>query len=110
MTTETLTEEQKMAMAPGIVFADGPAGRRARVAGTGLDVDEIINAWRFSDHTVQGCHDEYWWWLPIDVVERAVRYYELFPEEIDAWLAEGDRAVEEAEAEGRVIHVPLNET
>ena len=35
-----------MRRAPGIVFADGPAGRRAAVGGTGLDVWEIVATWR----------------------------------------------------------------
>ena len=42
-----------------------------------------------------GCHEQFWWWLPIEVVETAVRYYERFPDEIDAWLAEGDRLIDE---------------
>ncbi len=35
---ELLEEAVKMRRCPGIVFADGPSGRRARVAGTGLEV------------------------------------------------------------------------
>jgi len=39
---ELLNEALKMRRCPGILFADGPTGRRARVAGTGLDVWEVI--------------------------------------------------------------------
>jgi uncharacterized protein (DUF433 family) len=35
-----------MRCCPGILFADGPTGRRARVAGTGLDVWEVIATYR----------------------------------------------------------------
>ena len=43
---EMLTEAVKMRHIPGIVFADGPAGRRARIAGTGIDVFEIVRDYR----------------------------------------------------------------
>ena len=46
---ELLDEAIQMRRCPGIVFADGPAGRRARVAGTGLDVWEIIATYRSVD-------------------------------------------------------------
>lgn len=39
---ELLRESVRMRRVPGIVFADGPSGRRAVVAGTGLDVWEIV--------------------------------------------------------------------
>ena len=45
MTTELLDEGIRMRRAPGIVFADGATGRRAVVAGTGLDVWEVIATW-----------------------------------------------------------------
>ena len=32
MTAETLTEEEKIRRVPGVIFADGPIGRRARIA------------------------------------------------------------------------------
>src|SRR5919198_5830930 len=43
---EMLTEAVRMRRIPGIVFADGPTGRRARVAGTGIDVFEIVRDYR----------------------------------------------------------------
>ena len=46
MTKDLLTEAIKMRRAPGVVFADGPAGRRPVVAGSGLDVWEVIATWR----------------------------------------------------------------
>jgi hypothetical protein len=41
-----LVEAARMQRVPGIVFADGPTGRRARVAGTGLDGFEVIRTYR----------------------------------------------------------------
>jgi hypothetical protein len=39
---ELLDEALKMRRCPGIGFADGATGRRARLAGTGIDVWEVI--------------------------------------------------------------------
>ncbi len=39
---ELLEEALKMRRCPGILFADGVTGRRARVAGTGVEVWEVI--------------------------------------------------------------------
>jgi hypothetical protein len=40
--TSLLREAVRMRRVPGIVFMDGPVGRRASIAGTGLDVWEVI--------------------------------------------------------------------
>ncbi|MGI8552598.1 MAG: DUF433 domain-containing protein [Dehalococcoidia bacterium] len=85
MTTETLAEEEKMRRAPGIIFADGPSGRRARIADTGLDVFEIIKEYlargRKWERLTAGFH-----WLTEEQLQAALAYYERFPEEIDARL------------------------
>ena len=39
---DLLVEAVKMRRCPGIIFADGPTGRRARLAGTGIDIWEFI--------------------------------------------------------------------
>ena len=38
MTTELLDEAIRMRRAPGVLFVDGPTGRRAVLAGTALEV------------------------------------------------------------------------
>ena len=38
LASELLAEAAKMRRCPGVVFADGPSGRRARVEGTGIEV------------------------------------------------------------------------
>ncbi len=48
---EMLLEAARMRRIPGIVFADGPTGRRARIAGTGLDVFEVVRAFREVDQS-----------------------------------------------------------
>lgn len=39
---DLLIEAVKMRKCPGVTFADGPTGRRARIAGTGIDIWEFI--------------------------------------------------------------------
>ncbi|HZQ35996.1 MAG TPA: hypothetical protein VFD32_08690 [Dehalococcoidia bacterium] len=98
MATDPLTEAEKLAQVPGIVYVDGPVGRRARVAGSGLDVWEVISAWLGLDRRA-GAVQESYPWLTLVQIKAAIRFYTLFPEEIDRRLArerEIDRIVEEA--------------
>ncbi len=39
---DLLIEAVKMRRCPGIIFADGPTGRRARIAGSGIDIWEFV--------------------------------------------------------------------
>lgn len=85
MIAELLDEGIRMRRVPGIAFADGPAGRRAVVAGTGLDVWEIIAAWRSVGGNDEALRQSYSW-LTEPQLRSALAYYELFPAEIDARL------------------------
>ncbi len=73
---------------PGIVFRDGPAGRRAVVVG-GPDVWEVIAAARSaSEHggaLVEALTERIG--LPREKVQIAVRYYAEYPEEVDRFIA-----------------------
>ncbi len=46
ITKDLLQEAIKLRRCPGILFAQGTSGRRARVAGTGIEVWEIIATYR----------------------------------------------------------------
>lgn len=81
MTAEVTSEAEKMRRVPGIFFADGPAGRRARVAGTGLDVFEIIKNYRAFREDFEELRLRFDW-LSEEQVRAAVRYYETYPDEI----------------------------
>jgi uncharacterized protein (DUF433 family) len=76
-----LVEAVKMKNCPGIIFADGPTGRRARIAGTGIDVWEFIA-------TFKGVNENYdeikraYDWLSENQLRSALSYYALYPEEI----------------------------
>lgn len=84
-TMELLEEGIRMRRVPGIAFAEGPSGRRAILAGTGLDVWEIIATWRAaacSDTVLRQSYP----WLTEYQLRAALAYYELYPTEIDARL------------------------
>jgi uncharacterized protein (DUF433 family) len=85
MTAELLEEAVQTRRAPGIAFVDGPAGRRAIVAGTGLDVWEIIATWREVYSGFETLRQSYPW-LTEAQLRAALAYYELYPAEIDARL------------------------
>lgn len=79
---------------PGIGFADGPAGRRAVVIGTGLDVWEVVATARQPGGSVEVAAR--YLELPVSAVRAAVRYYAAFTAEIDA-LLERQSAIAERE-------------
>ncbi len=92
---ELLTEAVKTRRCPGILFADGPSGRRAILAGTGLDVWEVIATDKGFDRDVVHLRSAYHW-LSQAQFRAALGYYAAYPEEIerqiarnDAWTKEG---------------------
>lgn len=86
VTTDLLTEAVRMRRVPGIVFGDGPTGRRAVVAGSGIDVWEVIATWQEGGRDFEQLRRNYDW-LSEAQLRAALRYYELYPEEIEARLA-----------------------
>ena len=82
---------------PGIVFRDGPSGRRAALA-AGLDIWEVASALRESetrgDDAIDAIADELS--LPAGQVRTALGYYGAYSAEIDAEIADNDRAAAEA--------------
>lgn len=71
-----------MRRCPGILFADGPSGRRARVAGTRLEVWEVIATYKSLGRDFarlrRACH-----WLSEAQLRAALGYYAAYPAEID---------------------------
>ena len=70
----------------GVELRNGPAGPRAVVSGTGLDVWEIISTWRELGENFQQLQESYHW-LSAEQLESALEYYEHNREEIEARLA-----------------------
>ena len=79
---DLIAEAIKMRRCPGIVFADGVSGRRARIAGTGLEVWEVITTYRSVNQDFSRCQKVYHW-LTEQQLRAALGYYTAYGEEID---------------------------
>ena len=70
---------------PGIVFRDGPAGRRPGLAASGLDVWEVVETVADNAGSVPDAAE------CLGIAQRlfatSMRYYAAYPGEIDAWIA-----------------------
>jgi hypothetical protein len=89
-------EALRMDEHPGVVFRDGPTGRRAVLVG-GPDVREVIRAVKSARATEPDFEPsdvvalvEANTGVPARLIDRAVRYWSSYPDEIDAWIAEAD--------------------
>jgi uncharacterized protein (DUF433 family) len=69
---------------PLIAFRTGPMGRRAALAGTRLDVAQVIATVKTSGNSTEAAAE--YLSIPEPWVRACVRYYADFPEEIDRWL------------------------
>ena len=92
---EMLTEAARMRRIPGIVFADGPTGRRARVAGTGLDVSEVVQAYHKLGEDWERLRQAYDWLTELQL-RAALAYAEAYPEEIEERLRAEEQLTGEA--------------
>ena len=83
-----IDEGMRLDRHPGIVFRDGPAGRRPVVVG-GPDVWEVIAAARSAPERggelIEALVERIG--VPADKIRVAVRYYAEYPDEIDRWIA-----------------------
>ncbi len=91
-----LEEGLRMDEHPMIFFADGPAGRRARLLGTGADIWEVIAT--VKDNGVDEEAAARYLDMPVSLVRGAVTYYAAFPEEIDSRIERNRSESEQAEA------------
>jgi hypothetical protein len=81
-----LAEEAiKLREFPDVVFTDGPTGRRATFI-HGPDVWEVLEPYVLANRDWQALKESY---PELDeaLLRTAVRYYELYPEEIDARIS-----------------------
>jgi hypothetical protein len=93
-------EGLRMADHPGIVFRDGPAGRRPALV-VGPDVWELVSFLREIDErgSAAAAAAAEVFAIPEPVVSAGIGYYAAHVEEIDTWIAEAHAASERAEAE-----------
>jgi uncharacterized protein (DUF433 family) len=92
---EMLEEAVRMRRIPGIVFADEGDHRAVRVAGTGLEVWEIIRTYRDAGESLEVLREAFDW-LSDHQLRAAVAYAEAYPEEIEDRLRREDELTEEA--------------
>jgi uncharacterized protein (DUF433 family) len=79
---------------PLIRFAEGPAGRRARLTGTGKDVWEVIATVR--DNGGDAAEAARYLEIPLGLIQAAVSYYGAYRDEIDGWIDSNEQEAAEA--------------
>lgn len=94
-----IAEGMEMEDHPGIVFRDGPSGRRPGLA-AGPDVWQVIGVLRGSGKKGDAAirHTAKWLNLGQDRVRAAVAYYASHRREIDDWIRRNDEEAEAAES------------
>lgn len=85
---EMLEMALRMQRFPGIVFVEGPAGRRAHLAGTGMDVWEVVELLR--EHQTMVRFRESFPRLSQTAIQIAKAYAEAYPEEINTLIELND--------------------
>lgn len=93
-----INEGMRLDRHPGIVFRDGPAGRRAVVIG-GPDVWEVIAAARSApergEELVRALAQRIG--VAVEKIRAAVRYYAEYPDEVDRFIAANEEEAEQLE-------------
>ena len=90
VTKDLLEEAIKMRRCPGIVFAEGTSGRRARVAGSGIEVWEIVAAYQSLKKDAGRLKKTYHWLSP-EQLRAALAFYSAYSEEIDRQIEKNQR-------------------
>jgi uncharacterized protein (DUF433 family) len=81
---------------PLVRFAEGPAGRRARLVGTGKDVWEVIAAVR--DNGGDAAETARYLEMPLGLVQAAITYYGAYSDEVDQWIDLNEQEAAEVHA------------
>ncbi|HUG39971.1 MAG TPA: DUF433 domain-containing protein [Longimicrobiales bacterium] len=85
MVVELLEEAVRQRRAPGIVFVDGATGRRPVVAGSGLEVWEVVSTWKEVGRNYERLRAAYEW-LTEPQLRAALSYYEMYSAEVESQL------------------------
>ena len=91
VTQDLLEEALRMRKCPGIYFHDEPAGREAKIAGTGLGVWEVINVYKTGSRSAKTLK-KHFHWLSEAQLKAALTYYQAWPEEIDDLVEDNQSA------------------
>ena len=95
ITNELLEEAIRAHHCPGIIFSEGVRGRRARIAGAGIEVWEVVAAYKSVEQRFKRLRQAYHW-LSEQQLRAALGYYELYQEEVDRIIAENDALTPES--------------
>ena len=88
---DRLREAEKTRRIPGIAFADSPSGGRvARVAGTGLEVFEVVQAYRSVENSWPRLKEAFNL-LADNQLKAALAYADAYPEEIEERIRRDER-------------------
>jgi len=90
VTKDLLQEAIKMRRCPGILFVEGTSGRRARVAGTGIEVWEVIATYKGLKEDFKRLQKAYHW-LSREQLKAALGYYMIYPQEIDRLIERNEQ-------------------
>jgi len=91
VTQDLLEEALKMRKCPGIYFHDEPAGREAKISGTGLGVWEVISVYQSGSKSAKKLK-KHFHWLSEAQLKAALTYYNAWPEEIDDLVEDNQSA------------------
>lgn len=86
---ELLEEAIRVHRCPGIVFTEGVSGKRARIAGTGIEVWEVVATYRSVGEDFERLSKSYHW-LTVQQLKSALGYYRVYTAEIDAIIADSE--------------------
>ena len=90
VTKDLLQEAIKMRRCPGILFAEGTSGRRARVAGTGIEVWEVIATYKSVKEDFKRLQKAYHC-LSGEQLKAAFGYYAIYSQEIDRLIEQNEQ-------------------
>jgi uncharacterized protein (DUF433 family) len=86
---DLIVEAVKMRRCPGITFVDGPTGRRARIAGSGVDVWELIATFKGLVENYDKLKEAYHW-LSEQQIRSALAYYALYPDDMESRITRNE--------------------
>jgi uncharacterized protein (DUF433 family) len=90
VTKDLLQEAIKMRRCPGVLFAQGTSGRRGRVAGTGIEIWEVIATYKSVKRDFKRLQKAYHW-LSNEQLRAALGYYMAYPHEIDQLIEQNEQ-------------------
>jgi len=103
--TELLSEAVAMRRCPGIAFMDGTTGRRAIIAGTGIDVWEVVYVYEHANRDFAELRQAFSYLSELQL-RAALSYAILYPDEVRRRIGENDAWTPERLARELPIFVP----